>query len=126
MIRSERRSVFPLVLAALLAGCGDGPAGTGETPPSSVTVNVGNVFFQSVRNGSMDPATDTVAIGGTVSWTWTELGTHGVRFDDPAFPESPEITESGSVYSVVFPAAGSYTYNCSIHGSVMFGTIVVK
>lgn len=125
-MRSRRWSLLPLALASLLAGCGDGPAGTGETPPSSATVNVGNVFFQSVHNGSMDPAIDTVAVQGTVTWTWTEIGTHSVRFDDPALPESPEFTESGSVYSVAFPAAGSYGYDCAIHGAAMAGTIVVK
>lgn len=127
MMRSPRWSLASLALARLLAGCGDGPAGSGDTPlPPSVTVNVGNVFFQSVNNGSTDPAIDTVAAGGTVNWTWTEIGTHSVRFDDTALPESPELTESGSVYSVAFPAAGTYTYDCSIHGSVMAGTIVVK
>jgi plastocyanin len=110
----------------LLAGCGDGPPGIGEPPPSSVAVNVGNVFFQSVHNGSMRPALDTVGAGGTVTWTWIEPGTHGVRFDDAGLPDSPEMIESGSVFQVTFPAAGTYPYDCPIHGSVMAGTLVVE
>jgi plastocyanin len=124
MMRSHRWSLVGL--AFLLAGCGDGPAGTGETPPSSVAVDVGNIFFQSARNGSMDPAVDTVAAGGTVTWTWIEAGTHTVRLEDAGLPESPEFTDNGSVFSMPFPAAGTYAYDCGVHGPVMAGTIVVK
>ena len=125
MIHSRRWSLLSLISATLLAGCGDGPAGTGETP-SSVTVNVGNIFFQSVHNGSMDLAVDTVAAGGTVTWTWIEAGTHSVRFDDASLPESPTFVDSGSMFSMAFPAAGTFSYDCGVHGSVMAGTIVVK
>jgi hypothetical protein len=124
-MRRSHRWLLPC-LAFLLAGCGDGPAGTGETPPSSVAINVGNVFFRSVHNGSTDPALDTVAAGGTVTWTWIETGTHSVRFDDASLPESPAFSDGGSVFSMAFPAAGTYTYDCGIHGPVMAGTIVVK
>jgi plastocyanin len=124
-MRRSHRWLLPC-LAVLLAGCGDGPAGTGENPPSSATLNVGNVFFQSVHNGSMHPAVDTVAAGGTVTWTWIETGTHSVRFDDAGLPEGPAFTDSGSAFSMAFPAAGTYTYDCGIHGPVMAGTIVVK
>lgn len=126
MMHSRRWWLLSLVSATLLAGCGDGPAGTGETPPSSVTVNVGNSFFQSVPNGSMHLAVDTVAAGGTVTWTWIESGTHSVRFDDAGLPESPTFFDSGSMFSMPFPAPGTFTYDCGVHGSVMAGTIVVK
>lgn len=120
------KRLLSLVSAILLAGCGDGPAGTGETPPPTATVNVANILFQSARNGSTDPAIDTVATGGTVTWTWTEAGTHTVRFEDAGFPESPPFSDDGSVFSMSFPAAGAYTYDCGIHGLGMTGTVVVR
>jgi plastocyanin len=126
MMHSHSGSLLYLASAMLLAGCGDGPPGIEETPPSSVAINVGNIFFQSVHNGSLDPAVDTVGAGGAATWTWIEPGTHGVRFDQAGLPESPELTESGSVFHVTFAAAGTYNYDCPIHGSVMSGTIVVK
>ena len=126
MIRSPRRPLLYLALAIPLGGCGDSPPGIGEIPPSSVAVNVGNVFFQSVHNGSIHPALDTVGAGGAATWTWIEPGTHGVRFEAAGLPESPQMTESGSVFRMTFPTAGTYTYHCPIHGSVMSGTIVVK
>ena len=127
MRRSFIGLVLPAAISMLLAGCGDdGPTGNGGTPPATASVNVGNVFFQSVHNGSMNPGVDTVATGGTVTWTWTAAGSHSVRFDDPGLGEGPVFSDNGSVYSKSFPAAGTYTYDCGIHGPQMTGTIVVK
>jgi plastocyanin len=84
------------------------------------------VWFQSVRNGTMDPAIDTVTTGGTVTWTWAEAGSHTVRFESPGPAESPLFEESGSVFSQAFPTAGTYAYDCGIHGSSMTGTVVVR
>lgn len=118
MLQSRRRSLLSLVAARLLAGCGDGPAGTGGTPPLSATVNVGNIFFQSVHNASMDPAIDTVATGGTITWTWTETGTHTVRFDDGGFAESPTSCFSARqpvdpvIWDPTLPTSGSMASGC--------------
>ena len=51
---------------------GGGGGGGGGGPIGSVTVgNNGTIAFLSAHNGSSNPAVDTVAIGGTVTWTWT-------------------------------------------------------
>jgi plastocyanin len=118
--------VLALASAILLAACGDGPTENDETPPSSVSVSVGNIWFQSIRNQTMDPAVDTVAAGGSVTWTWAEPGSHSVRFDPPTSVESPVQEESGSVFSHAFEVPGTYTYDCGIHGSGMIGTVVVR
>jgi plastocyanin len=89
-------------------------------------VNVGNIFFRSAHNGSVNPAVDTVAAGGTVTWTWIEAGSHSVQFADVILPGSPVFANNGSVFSLVFPTAGTYPYDCGIHGPAMAGTIVVK
>jgi hypothetical protein len=126
MVRPHRWSLLSIALAVLLSGCGDGPSGTGDNPPSSISVDVGNIFYRSVHNGSVNPALDTVAVGGTVTWTWTQAGAHGVRFEDPGIPASAELSESGSVFGTTFPTAGTFTYDCTVHGPGMAGTIVVK
>jgi plastocyanin len=126
MMPSNRRSRLAIALALLLAACSDGPSGTGDNIPSSAGVDVGNVFYRSVLNGSINPAVDTVAVGGTVTWTWTQAGTHGVQFDDPSILPSADLAESGSEFSTSFATAGTFTYDCSIHGPAMAGTIVVK
>jgi plastocyanin len=35
-------------------------------------------------------------------------------------------TGAGQSYSLAFTQAGTYTYNCSIHGNAMTGRIVVR
>jgi plastocyanin len=125
MKRSRVVFCLSLVLSAF-QGCGDNGSGPDENPPATASVQVGNDFFRSARNGSTNPAVDTVAVGGTVTWTWTQTGSHGVRFDDPAFPPSPELSAVGSQHSATFPAAGSYTYDCTIHGPIMNGRVVVR
>jgi hypothetical protein len=42
----------------------------------------------------------------------------------PSFANSPTRTGSGT-YSVTFANAGTYRYDCSVHGQAMTGTIVV-
>ena len=81
--------------------------------------------------GTSDPAVDTLAINGTVTWTWgPSAGSHSVRSNQtpgaPTFPSSLVKTGSGQTYSAVFTEAGTYTYDCSIHGSAMTGRIVVR
>src|SRR6185436_1560611 len=95
-----------MLATSLLAGCGDdnnpttapstggGAGGTtppttpppasggGTTPaPATAAVTVGDIFFKSALNGSSNPAVDTVAVNGTVTWTWatTEALPHSVQ-----------------------------------------------
>ena len=125
MAQLHRFSLTVVVLLAL-AGCGDDGAGPVDPAPASAAVDVGNDFFRSVANGSLDPSVDTVAVGGTVTWTWIELGEHGVIFDDPDLPIGSSLSEVGSQYSQSFSAAGTYPYTCTTHGFVMAGSVVVR
>jgi plastocyanin len=43
-----------------------------------------------------------------------------------SFASSNVLTGDGSNYQVQFPTAGTYTYNCSVHGNQMTGRIVVR
>ena len=56
-----RRIPF-LVTATLLAGCGGvtSPGGGGHPVGD---VSAGNIFFRSARNGTTNPAVDTIAAG---------------------------------------------------------------
>jgi plastocyanin len=145
--------VSGMLATALLAGCSnnDGsstglvtgggtdttgtgvPAGGTNAPPATsantaAAVTVGNIFFTSGRNGSSNPAVDTVAVGATVTWTWGTTGTtpHSVQsLGSPSFTSSAVQSGSGSTYQVTFAQAGTYQYDCAVHGSLMTGTIVV-
>lgn len=99
--------------------------------PSAISVNVGTgILFKSVRNNSQNPAVDTLAVGGTVTWTRVG-GSHNVRSTgSPSFPSSfggnPTNTVMGTTYQAQFNNAGTYQYNCGIHGTAMTGRVVVK
>ena len=103
--------------------------GTGGAAPSTVAVTVGNIFFKSGRNGSANPAVDTVAVNGTVTWTWATTGSvpHSVQsVGSPSFTSSGILTGAGSTYQMKFTTPGTYQYDCAVHGTMMTGTIVVQ
>jgi plastocyanin len=102
-----------------------GGAGAGAT---SVAVGSG-IMFTSSQNGSSNPAVDTVAVGGTMTWIWgansSAYSGHSVQSQgSPSFASS--AVQSSGTYSVTFTTAGTYKYDCAVHGSAMTGTIVVR
>jgi plastocyanin len=113
-------------------GTGDnsgGGGGDGGSAPLTAAVTVGNNFFKSGHNGSANLAIDTVAVGGTVTWTWASTGSvpHSVQsLGLTIFRNSTVETGDGSTYQVTFKRPGTYQYDCEIHGSLMTGTIVVR
>jgi plastocyanin len=96
--------------------------------PAEILVTVGNNFFTSNRNGSSNPAVDTLALNGSVTWTWgPAAGSHSVQSTgSPSFVSSLVKTGAGQSYSLSFTVAGTYSYDCSIHGTDMTGRIVVR
>jgi plastocyanin len=108
-----------------------------STSPSpgggGLAVTVANISFTSTHNATTDPAIDTIAVGGKVTWTWTNTGVtpHSIESDptlpgDPTFTSSAQQTGNGKKYTVTFTAAGEYEYDCGVHGSAMTGRIVVQ
>jgi plastocyanin len=125
-----------LALASMLA-CGGGGSSSsdgGVTGPvnSPPPVNSSTMSL-TVSNNKYTPATDSVAAGSTLTWTWNSCTgdgyggsmctSHSVQFDDGV--KSSEIQDSGT-FSRTFASAGTYTYHCAVHGSAMSGTIIVK
>ena len=108
---------------------GGAPPPPPPPPPSTIAITVGNIFFLSNRNGTTNTAVDTVAVNGTATWTWVSTGSipHTVRSTgSPLFTSSTELTGNGQTYQFQFTQAGTYTYNCAVHGNSMTGRIVVR
>ncbi|HEX7337414.1 MAG TPA: Ig-like domain-containing protein [Gemmatimonadales bacterium] len=103
-----------------------------EPPPASASVTVRNDNFLSVRNGTANAAVDTIAVGGTVTWTWAALATnpHDVTSSgSPSFASSTTTAQPFTYGPVTFPTAGTYVYYCTQHGAPtvgMRGRIVVR
>jgi len=90
---------------------------------------VGNNFFRSAHNGSQNSAVDTVAVGTTVTWKWNTAGSHSIQstgIPPLVFRNSVIMSSASSGYSVTFNNAGTYDYDCGVHGSAMTGRIVVQ
>jgi len=89
-----RTAVIGMFTLASLAGCGGyggtgmyGGGGGGGGPVGSVTAGPG-IQFVSGHNGSSNTAVDTIAAGGTVTWSWTGSLPHSVQSVG-----SPELRE---------------------------------
>ncbi|MFN0098762.1 MAG: Ig-like domain-containing protein [Gemmatimonadaceae bacterium] len=99
---------------------------TGQaSAPLTANVNVGpDNFFRSPRNSSQNPAVDTVAVGGSVTWAFLG-GLHSAQSTgSPSFTSSANL--ASGTYAFTFAAVGTYTYNCAVHGDQMTGRIVVR
>ena len=105
-------------LFAMVGACGGGGADSPSEPSSGSTnsVTVGNNFYA--------PADISVDLNTTVTWTWADgATTHSVTFNDNG-GSSPQ--QSSGTFQRTFPAAGTYTYFCTVHGaSVMHGSVTV-
>lgn len=111
---------------------GGGPAMPGmpsmpapATTPASAT-SPGNVAAGpdavSITNFAFAPASLTVPVGTTVTWTNKDEEPHTVSADDGSFRSQGLGT--GSTFTFTFTKAGTFAYICTIH-PFMHGTVVV-
>jgi plastocyanin len=106
-----------LISATVITSCSKGSSYNSTTTPPPAANSV------SIVNMSFSPATLSVTVGTTVTWTNNDNMTHTVTSDTTAF-DSGNLTV-GSKYTKVFSVAGTYEYHCTIHPT-MKGSIVVK
>ncbi|MBJ7339581.1 cupredoxin family copper-binding protein [Mycolicibacterium sp.] len=99
--------------AAPAPGTSAGTAGTGA-PAGGPSIGIDNFMFA--------PATLTVPVGSTVTWTNHDGEPHTVVANDGSF-HSPGM-DTGASFSFTFTAPGSFDYICSIH-PFMHATVVV-
>ena len=76
-----------------------------------------------IKNFAFAPASLTVSVGATVTWTNNDSVTHTVTANDKSF-DSGNL-DPGKTFSFTFKKAGTYAYHCAIHTN-MTATIVVK
>jgi amicyanin len=117
-----RSSVWILVLAtsviaasALLAGSRSLAASAEQAQASSVEVKIDNFSF--------GPATLTVPVGTTVTWTNRDDIPHTVVSDEKIFKS--KVLDTDEKFSFTFTKPGTYPYFCSIHPK-MTGKVVVQ
>lgn len=105
-----------LPIAAVIFVLAYGGCNATTQPTAENTVNIQNFAFS--------PATLTVAVGTTVTWTNLDSVTHRLLSDSGGEIDSPSMN-NGDTYTHTFSTAGTYAYHCSIHTS-MKGTVIVQ
>jgi plastocyanin len=92
------------------------PGSSANAPqPTSAEVKVDNFSF--------GPATLTVAVGTTVTWTNRDDIPHTVVSTNKVFKS--KVLDTDEKFSFTFDKAGTYPYFCSIHPK-MTGSVVVQ
>jgi plastocyanin len=104
-----------VMVATLLLSAGSPRSSANTAEPASAEVKVDNFSF--------GPATLTVAVGTTVTWTNRDDIPHTVVSTDKVFKS--KVLDTDEKFSFTFSKAGTYPYFCSIHPK-MTGSVVVQ
>ena len=146
--RHSGRALFVLLAFAamiVLAACG-GSTGGGSTPtpagntpttapagntPTATATPSGPAMAVSITTSgtfAFSPATITIKVGTTVTWTNTTGAPHTVTSDDGTTFDSglnTPIAANGGTFSFTFTKAGTFAYHCQIH-PFMKATVIVQ
>ena len=88
----------------------------------------------SIVGTSFQPATITVGVGDTVTWTTTQsIGQqHSVTSGKPGAPDQGKVfdsglglQENGQTFPFTFITPGTYDYFCQVHPTQMTGQVIV-
>jgi hypothetical protein len=138
------RAAFFFFLCLIAISCGDtmtGPTvtptpagGPTPTPVSTRIVTVGKGPEGQLSNTFLDTqsgtSTSTIHTGEAIQWVW-QSGTHSTTSGTCPLGCVPNgLWDSGvgqgMTFQRTFPTAGSFPYFCSVHGTMMQGTVIVQ
>jgi plastocyanin len=102
-------------VALMGGGSRSSMARAGQTQASNMEVKIDNFSF--------GPATVTVPVGTTVTWTNRDDIPHTVVSDDKVFKS--KVLDTDEKFSFTFAKPGTYSYFCSVHPK-MTGKVVVQ
>src|SRR5260370_14257656 len=109
-----RRSVSIAVMtAALVFGMGMIAAGP-KNFLAAAQEKTGTAEVK-IDNFSFGPATMTVPVGTTITWTNRDDIPHTVVSTDEPQPVKAKVLDTDEKFSFTFSKAGTYPYFCSIH-----------
>lgn len=125
--------IIAVVVLVVLAGGGFFYFSAMKSPykaPADVNMTQQNTNTNPTATNSVDikgmafnPATITVKVGSTVTWTNSDSIGHTVTSDDGSFDTG--VFRQGESKTITFAKAGTFTYHCSVHPN-MTGTVIVQ
>ncbi len=120
VLRSFRLTVLSLAVLAVALLASAAQAATR-------TVTISNFMFTDASSGN---GTTTINAGDSVNWVWGG-GFHSTTSGSCSSGCTPNGNwdsgeKSTGTFSRTFNTAGSFPYYCSVHGSIMQGTVVVQ
>jgi plastocyanin len=103
------------------------PAPAASAPPvpapsTGPAASAGAGSAVAIKDFSFQPASISVAVGSTVTWTNNDTTGHTVSADEGSFDSG--TVAPGATFSQTFDTAGTFTYHCNIHPT-MTATITV-
>jgi plastocyanin len=109
--------VVAVTLATAACSGSSSPAPSAQPSVASSAAQSGGIGITvSIANFSFQPATITVPVGATVTWTNNDTTGHTVTADGGSFKSN--TLAPGAGFSHTFAAAGTFAYHCSIHASM--------
>jgi len=116
-ISGLRMTVMIVIALLLQAGPLNVTGNTAHAAPAPAEVKIDNFSF--------GPATLTVAVGTTVTWTNRDDIPHTVVSSDDPKAFKSKVMDTDEKFSYTFITPGTFSYFCSVHPK-MTGTVVVK
>lgn len=112
-----------------VAACG----GDDQTPPpatatggTSSPARGQSLISIEVSDNKFTPSNLTVPKGTKITWDWTGANAHSVigKWQETRV-QSEQLTGHGS-FSFTFETAGTFDYQCGVHGAAMTARVTVK
>lgn len=106
----------------------------GHAVADTVIIDLGNtaadtvaqIAFTSERNLSSNPSVDTLPVGGVIKWLWRGTRTHGVLATSGNLIYSSGNFSAPKQLFLDMNDAGTFQFECSVHGASMTAQVVVE
>jgi plastocyanin len=126
--RMEKKMKLRLGIVAGLIGVTIGCSSYSPSTPSGGTDTAGTPVSivshaDTLTNTAYAPNPITIGVGATITWTNNDTIAHTSTGDDGSWNSG--TIEAGQRFSRTFPAAGTFSYHCTIHPG-MVGSVTVR
>ena len=123
-----KKKLFYIALVALsggmlIYGCSKNYSSS-STPYPMPAGTTSSSAMVSIMNFAFSPDTIIVKTGTTVTWTNMDSSPHTVTSLTGAF-NSESILTNGT-FRYTFPAAGTFTYHCTVHSMMKSAVVIVS